>query len=378
MPEDQEEESRPGILRRFFSKIGNAVIKTGEVTTKTPERVKKAVGREPDTGGEKRINLLERLRELKRLETEGVEAEEIEWEEEEWEERREELERPASDRVADVLAGFFSGPFRIMADRLTGFYLFSGLGEDLRRANMSVSVERYLTFVLGLSSLVGASAFLFIWLLIGSLPLSILAASGGFLVTALFGKLHPRFRIRTRAAEIDQEIPYALRHMATQLNSGTGLPESMTSVSRADYGALSEEFGRTLRDMRTGETMTEALTSLRNRIESDSLRRAIRQIQRTLRTGGDLAQTLSILADETAFNLRTKLRNYIQSLGVMTMIYMFASAVIPALLIVLMIVMNFMGGGFIPVEFMPLLYLLVIPSLLIYLVIIFKRMEPGV
>ncbi|KXA91253.1 hypothetical protein AKJ57_01935 [candidate division MSBL1 archaeon SCGC-AAA259A05] len=318
------------------------------------------------------------MRELKRLETEGPEVEEVEWEEEEWEERRAELERPASDRLADVLAGIFSGPFEIIADRLTGFYFFSGLDKDLKRANMSVSVERYLTFVLGLSSLVGASAFLFIWLLIGSLPLSILAASGGFLVTALFGKLHPRLKTKARISEVDQEIPYALRHMATQLSSGTGLPESMTSVSRADYGALSEEFGRTLRDMRAGETMTEALTSLRDRVESDSLRRAIRQIQRTLRTGGDLAQTLNILADETAFNLRTKLRNYIQSLGVLTMIYMFASAVIPALLIVLMIVMNFMGGGFIPVEFMPLLYLLVIPSLLLYLVIIFKRMEPGV
>jgi flagellar protein FlaJ len=166
--------------------------------------------------------------------------------------------------------------------------------------------------------------------------------------------------------------------MSTQLSSGIGLPETMTSVSHADYGALSEEFGRVIRDMHTGISTDEALSAMDKRVESDALRRAIRQIQRTMRTGGDLAKILNTLADETAFDMRMRLRDYTQSLNMLTMVYMFVSAVIPAMLVVMMLVMGFMGGAMFPIEMIALLYLVLLPFMLFYFVRIIKRMEPKV
>lgn len=311
---------------------------------------------------------------MRKLEVESPE-ERGEWEEEEeesWEEEREELQRPVSQRLADIFAGVFKSP----AGKLAGF--FTGLEEDLYKANMRITPERYLTFILGISTIVGISAFILTWLLFGSLLFMVIAPPLGFIITLFVGRSRPKSRISGRASEINQEIPYALRHMATQLSSGIGLPETMTSVSRADYGAFSEEFRRTLKDMRTGESMVEALTSLRERVESDALSRAVRQMQRTLRTGGNLSRTLSLLAEEAAFDLRMKLRDYTQSLNMMAMVYMFAAAVIPPLLIVVMIVAKFMGGSSFPPEAVAVLYLGAIPFLLFYMVIIFKRMEPEV
>ena len=291
-------------------------------------------------------------------------------EEEKWEERAE-LKRPLSERLAET----FYKPLKRPAVRLVEY--FKGLSEDLYKADMRIPPEKYIALMLGISLIVGAGAFLLGWLFI-SFPLGLAGGISGFIIALVLTRRRPKYRIKSRTIEINQMLPYALRHIATQLSSGIGLPETLTSVSQAGYGALSREFARLIQDMQTGVSMDGALSAMDKRIESEPLRRALRQIQRTLRTGGDLSSVLSDLADETSFDLRMKLRDYTQSLNVMTMIYMFASAVIPSMLIVLLIVMQFMGGGAFSTSVIALLYLFVIPFLLFYLVMTFKRMEPRV
>lgn len=197
-----------------------------------------------------------------------------------------------------------------------------------------------------------------------------------FAFSMFFTRTQPRRRAKSRVVEVNRLLPYGLRHMGTQLSSGIGLPETMTSVSKADYGALSEEFSRIIRDMNAGLGFEEALASMDKRVDSEPLRRATRQIQRALRTGGDLAKTLNMLADETAFEIRMKLRDYTQSLNMFTMIYMFVSAVIPAML---MITINISAGGGrsgISPQVAGVIYLLLLPFLLFYFILMIKRFEP--
>ncbi len=377
--EEETEEEGKGIgerIKGFFSFVGQGVEKTGEVTSKAPGQVRKVAGGPSTEEEEEESGISDRLEELREMEVESPGEREWEDEEEEegaWDEDREdELETPLSERLTDMFSGVFGGP----AGSLAGF--FTGLDEELYRANMDTTPERFLTLVLGISTIVAISSFLFLWLLIGSLLLMVLVPPVAFLVTLFVGRSRPRSRIGSIASEINQEIPYALRHMATQLSSGIGLPETMNSVAEADYGALSDEFEKTLQDMKTGESMVDSLSALRDRVDSDSLARPIRQVQRTLRTGGNLSRTLSLLADEAAFDLRMNLRDYTNSLNMMAMIYMFAAAVIPPLLIVVMIVAKFMGGSTFPTEMVAVMYLLAFPFLLSYMVIVFKRMEPEV
>jgi len=362
-----------GRLVRFFSKVGGGVTRAGKATTSVPRRVRgvaKGEGKAPERGDE----VSRRLRELKRLETareEEVKAERQMAEEEARWEGRVELKRPLSERLAES----FYKPLKRPAARMVKF--FKGLDNDLYKADMGIPAERYVALMLGVSLIVGIMGFI-LGLLIFSLPLALISGLVGFMFVLMYARMRPKYRIKSRVVEINQVLPYALRHISTQLSSGIGLPETMTSVSQAEYGALSREFGRVIRDMHAGVSMDGALSAMNKRVESEPLRRAVRQIQRTMRTGGDLAGTLSALADETSFDLRMKLRDYTQSLNMMTMIYMFASAVIPPLLIVLLIVMQFMGGAMFPLPMIGVLYLIAFPFLLFYLVIMFKRMEPRV
>jgi flagellar protein FlaJ len=196
-----------------------------------------------------------------------------------------------------------------------------------------------------------------------------------FLFSFMFGKSYPGRRARARTTEVNRTLPFALRHMATQLASGIGLPETMVSVSKAKYGALSEEFERTINDMNAGMSMEEALSALDARVNSEPLRRAIRQIQRTLRTGGDISKTLSSLADEAAFEMRMRLRDYVQSLNMMTLIYMFLSAVIPSMLMIMFMISSRQGGG-LPPSTAVVFYWVLLPFLLAYFILMIKRFEP--
>jgi len=370
MPKPKKKVKKLGRAIKFFSAVGGGVFKAGSGVTGATRRIGGAITRRE--APERADEVARRLQELKRLEALREEERKEErklMEERVWEERVE-LKRPLSERLSEV----FYVPLKRPAQRMAKF--FKGMDEDLYKANIRIAPERYIALVIGASLIAGIFGFVLLALFLSPL-LGVICGVFTFLLALMFGKTHPRRRAKARVVGVNQVLPYALRHMSTQLSSGIGLPETMTSVSRAGYGALSEEFERVIHDMHAGMSMEEALVAMNRRVDSEPLRRATRQIQRTLRTGGDLARILNTLADETAFEMRMKLRGYTQSLNLLTMVYMFASAVIPALLIVTMVVAAGMAGA--PpftTETAGVLFLLLIPFMLFYFVIIIKRFEP--
>jgi flagellar protein FlaJ len=324
----------------------------------------------PESGGDE---ISRRLDEIKRLETMREEEikEEIKLKEDEkkWEERVE-LKRPASERLSELFYGILKKP----AQRLVGS--LRGLGEDLYRANMKIEPEKYVALMIGVSAIVSIFAVAFMFLMRMSVIICIMGGLISFVFVFMMAKSQPGRKAKARSVDVNRLLPYALRHMGTQLTSGIGLPESMVSVSRAGYGALSEEFGRMINDMNAGMSMEEALSAMDMRVNSEAMRRGIRQIQRTLRTGGDLSRTLNVLADESAFEMRMKLKDYVQALNMMTMMYMFISSVIPAMLMVVIMISSSGGKGGFSTTTAGVLYLFILPFLLFYFIFMIKRFEP--
>jgi len=363
----QKRADKRGALKRFFSAVGGGVIRTGGAAKRLGTSIK--ISKAPPEKGDE---LSRRLREIKRLEAihkEELKEEKKPLDEKKWEERAE-LRKPFSER----LAGIFYAPLKRPAIRFAKF--FKGMNEDLYRANLKITPEQYAALMMGVGIVIAVFVVFIMVLLRIPFLFVLLGGIAGFGVSLMLIRTQPKRMAKARVGEINRLIPYALRHMATQLSSGIGLPETMTSVSRADYGTISEEFERSIRDMHSGMSMEEALTSMDRRVESEPLRRATRQIQRTLRTGGDLAKTLNSLADETAFEMRMKLRDYTQSLNLITMIYMFASAVIPAMLMVVIMISGTRGGGGITPQTAGIIYLVLLPFMLMYFVMMIKRFEP--
>jgi flagellar protein FlaJ len=187
----------------------------------------------------------------------------------------------------------------------------------------------------------------------------------------------PKLKSGGSNAEAARELPFALRQMSTELKSGIGLHDSMRSIANAGYGPLSEEFARTLEEIKYGETTENALNNMAERMNSEGMTRAVHQITRTLGSGGDLAKTLTVIADDLAYEMRMKLNDYAQKLNSFTMIYMFIAVLGPViLLIMLMAATNVMKTQLIPDMGLILIYLVFFPAIVAFIILLIKRLEP--
>lgn len=188
----------------------------------------------------------------------------------------------------------------------------------------------------------------------------------------------PKLQSGSRSSEASRELPFALRQMATELRAGIGLHESMRSVALSGYGPLSEEFARALEEIKYGETTENALIDMSERINSEGLTRAIYQITRTLSSGGDLSRTLNVIAEDTAYEMRMKLKDYAQKLNSFTMIYMFVAILGPVILMIMLIAASTVMGPMFPPILLLIMYLFLFPMIVGFMAFMIKRLEPQI
>jgi archaeal flagellar protein FlaJ len=188
----------------------------------------------------------------------------------------------------------------------------------------------------------------------------------------------PNIKKGSRSNEASRELPFALRQMATELRAGIGMHDSMRSVALSGYGPLSEEFARALEEIKYGETTEKALVDMSDRINSEGLRRAVYQITRTLSSGGDLAKTLNVIAEDTAYELRMKLKDYAQKLNSFTMIYMFVAILGPVITMIMLIAASTVMGAILPPMLLIIMYLFLFPMIVAFMAFMIKRLEPQV
>ncbi|MBM4240606.1 MAG: type II secretion system F family protein [Euryarchaeota archaeon] len=227
----------------------------------------------------------------------------------------------------------------------------------------------------------GVASFAIIFVVIFALGFGLeIALILGSMVLVMSGFIVylPSLRKGGRSTEASRELPFALRQMATELRAGLGLHDSMRSVALSGYGALSEEFARTLEEIKYGETTENALIDMSERIQSDGLKRAVYQITRTLTSGGDLAKTLNVIAEDIAYELRMKLKDYAQKLNSFTMIYMFIAILGPVILLIMVLAATTVMGPILPPIMILLMYLVLFPMIVGFMAFMIKRLEPKI
>lgn len=375
----------PNVLLRFVDWVGEGTLSSAEIAYKKAQEValvlkeqdeaaRAVLGRKAVGGEERRKALEEKLSRIKEtLEVEGAGGEEVGFKRE-----SEELKIPLSTRLADSLAGAFAGRTR----PVESFYM--GLQEDLYKANIFMPVSKYIALSLGISLVVALGAGVLFAGALGSAVglqgalLGLALAVPVFGLVLFFTKMYPRSKVKGRSEAFGRELPFALRHMATQLSSGSGLLETMRSISQSEYGVLSEEFKRATREIDRGATIEESYERMNLRIESPGLKKASRQIISTLRTGGNLANTLKIIAEEVSLEMRMKLKDFIQTLNAFSLIYMFVVVVAPVLITTLVIAMGIALKHLpIPPATIWLLYMAFF-GISVYMTFMVKKFEPKV
>ena len=83
------------------------------------------------------------------------------------------------------------------------------------------------------------------------------------------------------------------------------------------------------------------------RNKSQGLQRAVTQISRALRTGGNLSEIISTIADDVSFETRMKIRDYTELLNLISIGYIMIAVVAPVMITILAAVTQLpvFGGG---------------------------------
>jgi pilus assembly protein TadC len=375
------------VVLRFVDKIGFKTLDTAAGTRRMLAEASLALREQEDAvtslmeksakdKDERKKALEDRLEKIR--ESVSVSSEFIGEEEDLDLEEREELKIPLSTRLGNILADSFSTYAKAPAS------FFGDIQESLYKANILMPASKYIAISVGIAVIVGG-----IVAVVSAVMLStIIGVTGGvlglilfapvFFFTLVIAKIYPNSKVKGRSDSFGREMPFALRHMATQLSSGSGLLETMRSVSVSDYGVLSEEFKKAILEIERGATIEEAFERMNIRIDSQGLKKASRQIASTLRTGGNLANTLKIIAEEVATEMRMKLKDFIQVLNTFSLMYMFITVVAPVLITTLVIAMGIaMRSLPVTANIMWLLYIAFF-GVAVYLSFMVKRFEPKV
>jgi len=279
--------------------------------------------------------------------------------------------------------------FKVFADRL--FNYIPGrktLAYELYSANINYSTSQYLAISSVISVLstifVGVLLFCMFFILDVSLIYALFLTAGFFLAISILAIRYPAIIANSRAKSIERELPFALRHMATELRAGVGLYRVLQSIAISDYGIFSEELAKTIAEVEEGADTQDALKNLSLRTKSFALKNAINHLLRALKTGGNLSEVMNSIADEVSFELRIEIESFAEKMNFFGVIYIFAGIVVPVMIAVLGGIRNApLGTGLSFFSALPLtpliitvLYVVLLPLVLFALVYYIKTIRP--
>ncbi len=305
--------------------------------------------------------------------------------------------REVKSKMVKLLAGIYlklGGILKPVAKVILKFPEFEMVTFYLYSANMHYSSKQYVALTVAASAIVFIISLLISAAVMTILDIQIvtrvlaviLIAVLSFIITAIIILIVPKQKAVARGNAVSLELPFALRHMATEIRAGIGLYRTIQAIGMADYGELSEEFARVITEVEEGTDTQEALRHLALRTQSKSLRSAIVHIVRALKTGGRLSESMNDIAEDVSFNLRLAVSEFGQRMNFFGVVFIFGAIVMPVMVAILGSIRNSPIKASMPsFEMLPLgipimaaFFLVIMPFILIIFLFYIKSSQPKV
>lgn len=279
-----------------------------------------------------------------------------------------------------------------LQEMLKDFPLSQELGYYLYSANMHYSANQYLALASAVGFVV-ALVLLIVTIILGALTRNVLlmtalpiaAAIVGFVFAISLVLYIPRQKAVARGNAASIELPFALRHMATELKAGIGLYKTLQAIASTDYGVLSEEFARTINEIEEGTDTSIALKHLALRTQSRALKTTINHIVRAMRVGGNLSDIMNNIAKDVSEEMKNKINSFSQKMNFYSVLFIFMGIVLPVAITILGAIRNsplaatnasLFKALFLTPEIMVIFYFVVMPALFIMMNLIIYIGQP--
>ena len=236
---------------------------------------------------------------------------------------------------------------RILAHRETRMDSIAGrllprpemLRQRLGKTGKNWSVGQYGMASAGLLVIVGLLAFL------QGAPL-LLALFSGLLVGLGLPHMAIGFLIKRRKSEFTKRFPDAIELLVRGLRAGLPISETLTVVSSEIPGPVGEEFRNVSDKIKIGRTMDAALQETADRIDTPEFQFFVITLAIQRETGGNLAETLSNLADVLRKRAQMKLKIKAMSSESKASAYIVGSLPFIVFAMIWMVNPGYLGGFF--------------------------------
>lgn len=269
---------------------------------------------------------------------------------------------------------------------------FKPLEPHIRNANMKVLLKTWvgMLFFTTLLSLVVSfiSIFVFLTFLIevefyiyifSVIFFPVFVASIVFIILYLY----PVQRENARKKSIENNLPFAITHMAAIASSGIPTEfifELLTGFE--EYGEVTEDSKLIMRNIKTfGMSSVDALKDIADRTPSQNFRDILLGIVSTTESGGNMVEYLRQMADKALFDYRIKREKYLKTLSTYADIYTALLVAAPLMMLSLLATMSIIGGtvmGLTINELMLLITWVMLPVLNTGFIIFIHITYPGV
>ncbi|KXA91252.1 hypothetical protein AKJ57_01930 [candidate division MSBL1 archaeon SCGC-AAA259A05] len=169
----------------------------------------------------------------------------------------------------------------------------------LKSANIVLSGPEYcgVSILFGLAVAIGMMVNS-LYLPFPLLPGPAYAVISFFFTLVILTVVIPLYIIHRRIGELENALPDALRQMSAVLRAGVSMDAALEDVAQSEYGPLSEEFERTLAQVRRGRSVQGALEAMARRTRSELFERAFFLIVEGMRKGAELASVLEAVSND--------------------------------------------------------------------------------
>lgn len=239
-------------------------------------------------------------------------------------------------------------PFLSLSDLISR--LSPNLPVLLKQAEMDIEAREYVSIAVFTGIFWFLIVFSTIFLLASVLATStfmainLIASSIISLLFFFYLLMYPKLVVIRKLKDLDRNLLYGLRDLSVQIKSGVPLFDAMVSISRKDYGRLSEEFRDCVKRVSTGASTTDSLEEMALKNPSLNFRRSIWQMVNSIRSGTDLGKTLDTVVNAVSNEQRIQIKKYGSQLNPLAMMYMMLGIIFPSLGITFLVIMSSFSG----------------------------------
>jgi flagellar protein FlaJ len=149
--------------------------------------------------------------------------------------------------------------------------------------------------------------------------------------------IYPRWKSAKLKGELEKNLLFAIRHMMIQTNAGVPLFDSIVSISEEyadeffNYGAISAEFKKIVKEVKSGTELSDALEASAIRNPSTYYRRTLWQLANANRSGANMNYVLKDMVEFLSNEQRIAIRNYGSQLNPLALFYLFTCIIAPTM-----------------------------------------------